>query len=1065
MESSSGGNNSEPLRLKKSKKKRGIYEKIGQYMATQKSNYEGVRIYENSRSLKNIYMETSSEDERKVATSGRNRTRSERGQSLDYGQLEKKGLSWFNRESRSTEHTLARPLKEQKRKHHTLDRTEKYVMEHLRNKLRNPATLSYNAHSSSQEWDPRESRHQSDIYSSLGDERNRYLSSGRSADDLLSSVRDGSKSKKSGRLQIGKRFLRGEIGIKSFNYYLIKEGLKTTPSTTTSVRANPEHAGSKAPEIRDDKKSSEQQQRRYKDFSSSAANEGWLTKNKGWGEENIYEEIFFRDRHSLKGDPKASGRHHGHSHASAPIGGSVGRAAGRSWGGGDKRERSSVLFQDDCEICTQQEQCANENCGICDANCVRNPTYAKRSKSSNPRARPALNFNTDEDVGGGSEESEAVYARIHRGKGGVFVNKYAEMGSHYSRIVPKRDVVSLVAAADDDDDEDTGGTVNKAQPQQPVLQFQSYNPNNPGVYKIETTPIAVTSNYNPFEAATDSAPQLPNKQNIYQEIRHANVAGGKSSSSSDSLTHSRNLSRRVGDAFRQDVLEDIYSKPRPGAATRRKDTVIYKAPSTSMLSEEVAAGRHYKGEMSDSSIGDSLFSYGNQRRYFGSSESCRLGSDCQRCPERCNYYSEDNTNYCRHCDCSSSYFSSDFDEMPNAGAGPGAFNRNVSTRVSLQSNPPATGVASKQQQHRDNYYDYPRKLKSTNNNNNTNPKCEPGYGEEFMRHVIHVKNTTSMCDEDSYYSKPKSNLPRNNTTGMGTSEDKPPATTKALATEAVASRIEIRNRDSTVATAPRKDAKRNTRKKYYYDDIMTIPLSEVAYNLSYGMIQRENKARDAPERDTSGVPATSTDTTTPAFRIYEEIKERRVESPPPKQKEPTYAVVMAKPRVEEVVKGTGGAKPKVMTTAPDYDDEIPTMQMMMKKSQPIYASPVKVKRITEKKPVAEQKSSLSVDTMGMTSTGGSKWTEQCEKSDFDTSLKDVPGPSSGLENVEQTYRKSGQEQSSAEWKAQKFQLGNNPGDEEIEPVRIDGTGDKRQFEELSSSVHNQKLPVSVIMQK
>lgn len=1043
--SSSGGNNSEPLRLKKSKKKRGIYEKIGKFITTNKEHPPQDRIYENSRSLKSMDIESSSDEGQK--TSGRIRTRSERGLSLDYGQMDKRGLSWFDRESRSTEHTLARPLKEQKRKHHTLDRTEKYVMEHLRNKLRNPAlSLSNNAYSSSQEWNP---RHQSDIYSPAAKERSRYLSSGRSADDLLSSVREGTNSKKAaGSLQVGKRFLRGEIGIKSFNYYLIKEGLKTTPLTTNtaSKRANPEKDDlkSNATEKREEKRlvdqQQQQQQRRgYKDIPGP--NQRWLAKKavkSGSGgdepEENIYEEIFFRDR-------MAGSRRSG--------------------------EKSGVplVFHDDCDICTQQEKCAKENCEICKSNCVkkRADAHPKRPKSSNPKARPALDFNTDDDE---DEESETAYARIRRGRGGIFVNKYAEMGSHYSRIVPKQDAVAVVVAGLD------GGGVNKATPhvppQQPVLQFQSYNPNNPGVYKIETTPIAVTNHYNPFEAksAVDSKHPLPNMQNIYQEIRHINVPRGKSSSSSDSLTHSRNMSRRAGESFRHDdVLEEIYVKPRQGAGSvRRTDPVIiFKTPSdASMLSEE-AAGRPHKvagaGEMSDSSIGDSLFSCPNQRHYFGSSESCRLGSDCQRCLERCNYYSEDNANYCRHCDCSSSYFSSDFDEYPN-GAVPGAFNRNMSSRVSVQSNPAtASSVSQQQQQQRhDYYYDYPQKTRDNER------ACEPGYGEEFMRHVIHVKNTTSKCDEDSYYSKPKPSLARAAqeggrggssvvVDGVSGREEISTTTTKALATEdAAAPSVEIRNRDSKTA---RKDAKRNVRKKYYYDDIMTIP-NEVVYNLSYGMIRRDNKARDVAERDVVVEHTKSSD----GFRIYEEIKDRSPESTSEsKQKEPTYAVVTAKPNTD--VKEEQ-AESKVMTTAttsPGYDDEIPTVQMM-KMSQPIYASPVKVKRIlaADKKPMDEAASSELI--YGHTEAG-TKWTAQCGKSNLDTSLEDVSVIGIEMKKSVQTDGNSGQKQS-VEWKAQKCPSRNNLVDEEIDPIRKDGIGDTTHINEVPSILDQKMYPVSLL---
>lgn len=1089
--------------MKKAKKKRGIYEKIGQYMATasnksNNNNYDEYRIYENSRSLRNLCMESSSDEglEFTGPVAARQRTgRSDRGKSLDYGQIDdKKRLSWFHRESRSTEHTLSRPLKEQKRKHHTLDRTEKYVIEHLRNKLQNPAR-GYSAYSGSQEWDPRENRHQfeSDVYART-EERKRHLSSGRSADDLLS-VHEGTKSKKSGKLQIGRRFLRGEIGIKSFNYYLIKEGLKST--TTPNANAEKGPFKSQDPQIKGDEKNSNDQQRKYKEFPSSSSGEGYkgrkTSRAGGAVEENIYEEIFFRDRDLRKGDAKATAKHHRHSHSAAVVtGGSMGRTAARR---GETGGESSWKFRDDCEICTQQEQqCANANCEICNANCglrKRSDSNTKSSKSSNPKARLTLDFNTDMD-GDGDEDTDAVYARIRRGgggaaeRGGIFVNKYAETGSHYSRIVPRQDVVMDVDLEHDDDDDD--GEVNKALPyvpaQQPVLQFQSYNPNNPGVFKIETTPIAV-SNYNPFDAKmcvdSSNTATTSNVQSIYQEIRHINAVRGKSSSSSDSLTHSRNMSRRTGESLKQDLAaEEIYSKPRQ----RRTNAVIYKTASeASMLSEEARGGGRPQvrmaGEMSDSSIGDSLFSCSNQRRYFGSSESCRLGSDCQRCLERCNYYSEDNKNYC--CDCSSSYFSSDFDEHPNGGA----FNRNMSSRVSVQSNPAtATGVPRPHQQpnqhHQqyDNYYDYPKKAKKSS------AKCEPGYGEEFMRHVIHVKNTTSFGEDDSHYSKPKSNTPREmgssggGDSGGGSLRTTSSSTTKAmLATE----QAEIRNRDS----AARKDGKKNVKKKYYYDDIMTIP-NEVAYNLSYGMIRRENKARDVPERE----KAEAEDQSQPAFvrddgfGIYEEIKERNPEPPTTttaisrtKQRdEPNYAAVATSRSRPIDVKETG-AKPKVISAPSGHngdDNKIPTMHIM-KKSQPIYASPVKVKRIpaAEKRPLDEVALQLAKPNTERHTTieagrtlSGSRPSEQREKSNFDTSLKEEDVYVAihsivELKPVGQTNRKPGQNQAT-EWKTEKCQLNSNLADEEINPNGTEDDKKRSSPSSMCSAVDDLKCLVSSI---
>uniref|UniRef100_A0A182U7C2 Uncharacterized protein n=1 Tax=Anopheles melas TaxID=34690 RepID=A0A182U7C2_9DIPT len=77
------------------------------------------------------------------------------------------------------------------------------------------------------------------------------------------------------------------------------------------------------------------------------------------------------------------------------------------------------------------------------------------------------------------------------------------------------------------------------------------------------------------------------------------------------------------------------------------------------------------GNMSDSSLGDSLFSYPANRRYFGSSESCRFASEsCRRCSvevDKCSFSDTCRYSDCRNCDCSSSYFSSDFDDTGHGG--------------------------------------------------------------------------------------------------------------------------------------------------------------------------------------------------------------------------------------------------------------------------------------------------------------------------------------------------------------------------------------------------------------
>lgn len=136
--------------------------------------------------------------------------------------------------------------------------------------------------------------------------------------------------------------------------------------------------------------------------------------------------------------------------------------------------------------------------------------------------------------------------------------------------------------------------------------------------------------------------------------------------------------------------------------------------------------------MSDSSLGDSLFSYQSNRRYFGSTESCRFGFECRRCSldgDKCSY--SDNCRHgdrCRNCDCSSSYFSSDFDDTQN-------FSRRSSTRYSTKSNNTQQHQSHNQQQYHDNNKYYEQKTTR--------------YAEDFIKHVNNVKYNNQMAGDDN----------------------------------------------------------------------------------------------------------------------------------------------------------------------------------------------------------------------------------------------------------------------------------------------------------------------------
>ncbi|XP_055690600.1 uncharacterized protein LOC129794045 [Lutzomyia longipalpis] len=153
-----------------------------------------------------------------------------------------------------------------------------------------------------------------------------------------SSMRNGE-----GEVRIGQQYWKGEIGIKSFNYYLLKEGLKTTRNGTKKAPPDSEVA------------------------SSGVNSDGALERMPSFrhGDENVYEEIYLMAKNEA---------------------------------------RKAALEYPDCEICASQWESENKE----------------------------------------------------------------------------------------------NDTTNESQDQH-VLKFQSYNPNNPGIYKTETTPVAFPCDYNPLK--------------------------------------------------------------------------------------------------------------------------------------------------------------------------------------------------------------------------------------------------------------------------------------------------------------------------------------------------------------------------------------------------------------------------------------------------------------------------------------------------------------------------------------------------------------------------------------
>lgn len=302
---------------------------------------------------------------------------------------------------------------------------------------------------------------------------------------------DGKQSKQkesSSRFQIGKRFLKGEIGIKSFNYYLIKEGLKSSKKkqkgNTTPLKA--------------------------------------ISKS----EENIYEEIFFADKSLLEDELQDSRALEPlqtlvtqNNQTFVPI--SVQKDALSSYQQHPQQNpNENTINFIDCALCV--EQCTDKNCEIC------------------IKQQQQQDYSSGSGYGTITKDYVQTYALIRGGNG-----------------------------TNNIDPENPYQTAN-------VLQFQSYNPNNPNVYKIETTPVAFNSDYNPISQYAEIGPPTVNvqpQQQLQQTIFYAQpttitttfnpVYGydttgthlAKSSSSSDSIQQQQQQQQRL---IRP---EHIYSQP------------------------------------------------------------------------------------------------------------------------------------------------------------------------------------------------------------------------------------------------------------------------------------------------------------------------------------------------------------------------------------------------------------------------------------------------------------------------------------------------------------------------
>lgn len=344
------------------------------------------------------------------------------------------------------------------------------------------------------------------------------------------------------KFQLGKRLLKGEIGIRSFNYYLLKEGLKKRGNSKNEVPKTP----------------------------------------KSRSEENIYEEIYFR--HDLP-TPKPR----------APP---------------DLPPMNKTMSM------TDSTKVADSNCANCEI-CLQEAAALDK------------NMTCDKCLDNGNIMiSSDGYARVHRN------NSSDNLIDYFNR---------------------------QSNQQQPMLTFQSYNPNYPNIYKMETTPLVTPVEYGTI-GGTDNlknvyqsyksmaAPMMSKRQNNEFYTRPNYLYPSSTASNIDKVKQER------GEMFKTNSSNSI----RSGGGAAAENETIYNGSQKSVQSNK-SSGSNHDGHclMSDSSLGDSLFSSDPKKRGFGSSESCAQRIESLE-HEKCSF--SDTTCNLRNCDCSSSYFSSDFDD-------------------------------------------------------------------------------------------------------------------------------------------------------------------------------------------------------------------------------------------------------------------------------------------------------------------------------------------------------------------------------------------------------------------
>ncbi|XP_032598755.1 uncharacterized protein LOC6556691 isoform X3 [Drosophila grimshawi] len=477
------------------------------------------------------------------------------------------------------------------------------------------------------------------------------------------------------KLPIGRRLLKGEIGIKSFNYYLLKEGLKSSKKLD--------------------------KQRNVGDAKTAKNSDKKLHTR---SEENIYEEIYFKDVSGSMTKLKSS--------VTIPA------AAVQPNDEMQNQHQQQECMPDagiymDCELCMQQ--CSRENCKYCivqgdsaaSAQLQKDDNSGKQAAtSSDLPAAHILEFQSYNPNNPGVYKIETTPVAITGEYNPILQFQQSSVGtSTTTTISPCEQQLHNHRHHQQQQ--------KQQQPQQHI--YSGFDQQNNALHhNIASNPL--TNRYNAGGASlllTQATPRRPNLQQGYI-VGYQNGGVGtttasvqrintKSSSSSDSLPYHKynTMARLEANVFATPAVGEIYyaiggvegppmhplmyagSRPIGGSQilVDKFESQMYKSDSKASILSEFSLrssdnSQRYTRYPHRSNIFSS-HSNAHQRRYFGSTESCRIGYDCRRCSldgimsrgvmgmaatDKCTN-SDNCRSDCRNCDCSSSYFSSDFDDI------------------------------------------------------------------------------------------------------------------------------------------------------------------------------------------------------------------------------------------------------------------------------------------------------------------------------------------------------------------------------------------------------------------